>query len=173
MKRKKDYIKIVRSCLTGKIVWVYIGSSENGARKAYWKACRHEIYRIRHWSEKMARRRRKLMSLAGYKGNAMTIPVSKDMTPKQRAAIRELNKLIKAEPPKDTSFYDHIIAEVKRRNSRSARWVDTRQKLIRYGKCRRPSDCQRTGRPRGGDHKSEAYRKAKAEAEKENNKKEK
>lgn len=160
MKRKKDYIKIVRSCLTGNIVWVYFGSSERGARKAYWRACRHEIYRIRHWAEKMAKRRRRLMRVAGYDGDSSSIPVSKSMTPKQRAAIRELNRIIKSEPPKDTAFYDHIIAEMKRYDSRSPLWRDTHQKLIRYGNTQRASDYKKNGRPRGGDRRSAAYKAA-------------
>lgn len=172
--KKNTYVK--RSCIDGKIVWLYRGASSNGMNLAYWRTMREEVKRVRLWGMRMAERRHILMSLIPGCGNTSSINVllhNKSFTKEQRLAIRAIDRLIRDVSPQGSEFYNHILEEARRRNSRPDHWKDRREKLFRYGKCRRPSDYQRTGKPRGGDHRSEAYRKAKAEAEKENNSKKK
>ena len=133
-KQDSKVIIIKRSCLTGRIVWAYRGDSEEGARKAYWRACKKEVRRVRNWMKRMANRRRQLLRIITH-GDSTSVSSSilKNMNPQQRAAARKIIQLAKNEPPLDRAFYDHIIEEAKRRNWQSARWADSRTKMIRYG----------------------------------------
>lgn len=136
MVNKKDYKVVVlkRSCLTGRIVWAYRGDSEEGARKAYWRACKKEVWRVRNWMKKMSRRRRMLLRLVTHSDSStVSSSIYKKMTPEQRKAARKIVKLANTEPQPDREFYNHIIEEAKRRNWQSARWAKNREKMIRYG----------------------------------------
>lgn len=133
-KQDSKVIIIKRSCLTGRIVWAYRGDSEEGARKAYWRACKKEVRRVRNWMKKMSRRRRMLLRLVTHSDSStVSSSIYKKMTPEQRKAARKIVKLANTEPQPDREFYNHIIEEAKRRNWASARWADNRNKMIRYG----------------------------------------
>ena len=54
--KKKIVTVILRSCLTGRAVWIYQGPSREAMQKAYQRACKKEIERMRNWSERMAQR---------------------------------------------------------------------------------------------------------------------
>lgn len=136
--RKSKLVHVIkRSCLTGKVIWIYHGHSHSGARQAYLKACKKEIQRIRQWALKMQERRRAIMRLltdgeSSFSGNLF----NDCMTPEQRAAAKEILAMSKNEPPQDREFYDHIVEEAKRRNWKSERWSENRKKMIRFGKCK-------------------------------------
>lgn len=141
MKREKNIIVVKRSCLTGKIVWIYRGSSYEGARLAYWRACKHEVRRVRSWASRMAERRRQLMRLlTGSDSSSSSSILARKMTPEQRKAAREIIQMGKQPPPRDSAFYDHIVEEARRRNWRSNRWKDNREKMFRYGKTHTPCE---------------------------------
>lgn len=142
-KKNAKVVVLKRSCLTGKIVWVYQGNSEEGARKAYWRACKKEVRRMRNWMQRMARRRRQLLRLITHSDScSVSSSMLKSMNPQQRAAARKIIQLAKNEPPMDRAFYDHIIEEAKRRNWQSGRWKKAREKMIRYGQTHTASEYQ-------------------------------
>ena len=139
----KKLLILKRSCLTGKVVWAYRCDTEKAARIAYYRACKKEVRRIRQWSAKMAERKRKLVSIFnGGNSSSSGINVNKYKDPAVRRLARQMCKLIKAQPPKDTAFYDHIVEEAKRRNWQSKRWAKEREQMIRYGKTHIKSEYQ-------------------------------
>ena len=145
MVNKKDCKVVVlkRSCLTGRIVWAYRGDSEEGARKAYWRACKKEVRRVRNWMKRMANRRRQLLRIITHSdSSSVSSSMLKSMNPQQRAAARKIMQLAKREPPLDRAFYDHIVEEAKRRNWQSGRWKKAREKMIRYGQTHTVSEYQ-------------------------------
>lgn len=125
---------VKRSCLTGRMVWMYRGTSEEAARKAYWRACKKEVWRIRNWMKRMSRRRKRLLSVIthGDSGSASS-SAFKQIPPEKRKLARAIMQLAKDEPRIDREFYDHIVEEAKRRNWASRRWGNDRMKMIRYG----------------------------------------
>ena len=142
-KKNAKVVVLKRSCLTGKIVWVYQGNSEEGARKAYWRACKKEVRRMRNWMQRMARRRRQLLRLITHSDScSVSSSMLKSMNPQQRAAARKIIQLAKNEPPMDRAFYDHIMEEAKRSNWQSGRWKKAREKMIRYGQTHTASEYQ-------------------------------
>lgn len=131
MTKRRHLVTIIkRSCLTGKVVWIYRGMSHNAGRLAYWKACKKELEKVKQWSERMADRKRKLTmvlglsdsntSANGSSGKASANGTSGNMigdelTDEQRKAYRELVRMSKQEPPPDMEFYNHIVEERRRR----------------------------------------------------------
>lgn len=142
-KQDSKVIIIKRSCLTGRIVWVYQGPSEVAARKAYWRACKKEVRRIRTWMKRMSRRKKLLMSIITHDdSSSSSSTILKKLNPEQRKAARKIMQLAKNEPQPDREFYNHIVEEAKRRNWASARWADNRNKMIRYGQTHVKSEYQ-------------------------------
>lgn len=113
MKRKRTIIVIRKSCLTGRVVWVYKGPTKGAARSAYCRACKREVDRVRHWGETTAQRRAGIMRLLNECIDAM--PITSDMTPKQKAAVRQLINLSKEDIACHREFYEHILEERRRR----------------------------------------------------------
>ena len=139
----KKLLILKHSCLTGRVVWAYRCDTEEAARRAYYRACKKEVRRIRQWSAKMAERKRKrAMIFNGSNSSSSGINVNKYKDPAVRRLARQMCKLIKDQPPKDTTFYDHIVEEAKRRNWQSKRWVKERDQMIRYGKTHIKSEYQ-------------------------------
>lgn len=167
-RKKKLFVK--RSCLTGKIVWAKYCATPRGAQDAYQRACRKEVRRYRDYSLTMKRRRQKLFSVIGItdsssaSSSVSSLASRSGLTPKQRAAIREIQALDRDRPPQGGEFYDHIIEEARRRNRKSSQWRENREKLFRYGKTHLKSDYKPNGRPHGGDRKSEKFRQSKLSA---------
>lgn len=112
MKRPHRYTKIVRSCLTGNVVWVYRGLSENASRTAYWRACQKEIERVRNWAERVARRKDSVEAVLSSCSAGM--PIDAVLTVEQREAARELQAVIRKGCDCHSEFYDHIM-ELRRR----------------------------------------------------------
>lgn len=113
MRMPKRVIVIRKSCLTGKVVWVYKGSSRHAASTAYWRACQREVERVRHWGETAAQRRARIMQLLNE--CLEDLPITADMPPKQKAAVRQLLRLSKEDIACHREFYEHIMEERRRR----------------------------------------------------------
>lgn len=114
MNKKGKHIKVFirRSCITGKVIWVYRGV-KTGEYLAYWRACRKELQRFKMWAERLDRRRRNMTRLLS--DSSSRIPITEEMTPEQREAARQLHELSVADVKPDREFYDHIIEERRRR----------------------------------------------------------
>lgn len=112
--KNKKHITVIRySCITGEPVWYYQGPSENSARIAYWRACKHEIERIRNfpaYAKKKADAVRKLLSEC-----LAEIPITAELTPKQKAAVKYLKSVADEGPSCHMAFYEHIMEERRRR----------------------------------------------------------
>lgn len=122
MTKRRHLVTIIkRSCLTGKVVWIYRGASRNAGRHAYWKACKKEMEKVKQWAERMADRKRRLTLMLGSSdsntsGNGSSANMfGGELTDEQRKAARELVRMSKQEPPPDMEFYSHIIEERRRR----------------------------------------------------------
>lgn len=113
MKKKRIYRQIVKSCLTGKVVWIYRGPSREAARQAYWRACRKEIERVRRWGEHAARRVADVTRILTECTEGL--PINAELTPQQKDAARQLRSIIKSAPECPREFYDHIMEERRRR----------------------------------------------------------
>lgn len=165
MKETRKKITIVkRSCINGKIVWVYHGVSQGAAHFAYWQACKKEVRRVRQWKNKMKERRRKLTHiLTGGNSSSVSSSVMRTLSDRQRKAAYEMLRLCNKQPVQTGDFYDHIIEEARQRNWLSTRWKENREKLYRYGKTHTANEYKSTGKPRGGDRKSKQYRSKRGE----------
>lgn len=164
MKQKKLFVK--RSCLTGEIVWCKFCASEGAARIAYWRACKNEVRRVRHYAQRMKERRRKLLLVIGWSdsSSASSVGIREGMTPNQRKAVREIAKLDKDRPPQSGDFYEHIKEEARRRDMSSSRWHEQREKQFRYGQTAMSGDYHSNGRPHGGDRKSKKFKESRESA---------
>ena len=109
--KKKQVIVIRKSCLTGKVVWVYRGT-RGAARTAYWRACKREVERVQRWGETAAQRRARIMQLLNE--CIADVPITSDMPPGQEAAVRQLLRLSKEDIACHREFYEHILEERRR-----------------------------------------------------------
>ena len=104
---------IIRSCITGRAVWIYRGTSKHASRCAYWHACKHEMDCVRHWNEAVARRKANIQRLLS---DCMAdMAITDVMTPEQKTAARQLASYSEKEAGFSREFYDHIIEERRRR----------------------------------------------------------
>lgn len=103
---------IVRSCLTGQVVWIYRGASKRSADSTYCRACQCEVERVRHWSRIAARRKANILRLLSECMAGMAIDGV--MTPEQKAAAKRLTSMAE-DPGCYREFYDHIMEERRRR----------------------------------------------------------
>lgn len=165
MPKRKKKLFVKRSCLNGKIVWMHYCTTRKAARLAYWRACKKEVRRFRDFAQLMKKRHKKLFSVIGIddSSSASSIASRPGLTPQQRTAARELQRLDRQQPPQRSDFYDHIIEEKRRLSWQSKRWRDTQEKMIRYGQTHTKSEYKSNGRPHGGDRKSEKYKQSKRE----------
>jgi len=114
MRKKKNLITVIcKSCLTGKVVWIYRGPSRGAARVAYWRACKAEIERVRNWGETVARRRESIANTL--KAILGGLPKNTELTPQQAEAARQLEAIGNSDVPCYREFYDHIMEERRRR----------------------------------------------------------
>ncbi len=113
MKKRRPVTVILRSCITGNVVWIYRGPSQEAARKAYQRVCRKEIERVRGLGERMARRTAAITRLLT---NCLADkPIDAALTPEQQEAARELQAISRKQPECPGEFYDHIMEERRRR----------------------------------------------------------
>ena len=113
MKHNHSVTILRKSCLTGKVVWIYCGPSKNAARAAYWRACQKELERVRLWNEKMQRRRASIRRFLN--DCTASLPIDAEMSPDQKEAARQLQAIERKGPDCDKGFYDHVIEERRRR----------------------------------------------------------
>lgn len=116
MTKKRNYniLRILKSCVTGTAVWVYMGPSAEAARKAYWRACRHEAERMRQISKMAARRKANILQLLN---DCMAgLPITAELPPEKKAAARQLLAIAEEDTLSDRSFYNHILETRRRRN---------------------------------------------------------
>ncbi len=131
MKKKALFTVIIRSCLTGRAVWIYRGPSKEAARKAYWRACNKELERMRMFTERIASRAAGITRLLT---NCMADkPLDAKMTPEQEAAAKELQAISRKPQETTHEFYDHIMETRRRRREdseirRQMRERETREK---------------------------------------------
>ena len=112
-RRPPKVIVIRYSCTTGKAVWLYRGQSDLGMRLAYWTARRKEIALERRWPLMMKRRRERILRLLDECTAAL--PILGELTKEQRQAIRTLRQIADNAPKYDSSFYNHVRTERRRR----------------------------------------------------------
>lgn len=116
LKKKLHNITVIlKSCLTGKAVWIYRGPSRSAARMAYWRACRSEVERVRQRAEAAARRRANIQRMLSELTAAM--PATGDLPPEKKALARQLLSLSEKKIPAGGAFYDHIMEERRRREA--------------------------------------------------------
>ena len=102
---------IIKSCLTGRAVWIYRGPSKNASQSAYWRACKYEVERFKRWSKHVARRKANIQRLLT--DCTAGIDIAGTMTPEQKAAARRLASLSE-DPAFNREFYDHVVEERRR-----------------------------------------------------------
>mgnify|MGYP003571272156 CR=1 FL=1 len=112
--KKRKVIVIRRSCLTGRVVWVYQGTSHEAARKAYWRACRKEVERVRKWEEEVRRRQAHYAKLLA--DMLAELPIDATLSPEQQRAAKELQRQAQEQTECDREFYDHIMEMNRRRD---------------------------------------------------------
>lgn len=111
---KKPCLTVRRSCTTGQALWMHRGTKES-IRRAYYRACKREMTRVRWWGNRLKRRSQNLRKMLDELLFAQ--PILAPMTEQQRTAIRVLQKM-EAEPVAcDTSFRSHIRTERRRREA--------------------------------------------------------
>ena len=106
-------VEIRKSCITGKVVWVYRGSNKRAANSAYYRACQEELRRVKSMPHRAAERKRNIMR---FLDECMAdMDVSSPMTKQQKAAAQALRKLADEPIASDREFYEHVIEERRRR----------------------------------------------------------
>lgn len=106
---------ILKSCLTGKAVWIYRGPSKHAARKAYWSACHKEMARMRQWADKAAQRKANIQRMLSELTAGM--PATGELPPEKKTAARQLLAISEKALPTGSEFYNHIIEERRRRET--------------------------------------------------------
>ena len=114
--RTKDVTVIRYSDTTGRAVWLYQGSSKEGARKAYERVGNKEISRVRWWKNRIKRRAARIKAFL--EKLIDELPMMGGMTQKQRQAIRDIQRLADNPPPCDTGLYNHVRRERRKRKKR-------------------------------------------------------
>lgn len=114
--RTNDVTVIKRSDTTGRAVWLYQGSSKEGARKAYERVRRKENTRVRWWKSRMKRRAKTILTFLEKLVEAL--PMMGDIPPEKRQAIRDLQHLADNPPPCDTELYNQLQQERRKRNKK-------------------------------------------------------
>lgn len=107
--RTKAVTVIKRSGMTGRAVWLYQGSSKEGARKAYERVRRKESTRVRWWKKRMQRRAKNIFSFLDKLLAAL--PMMGGIPSEKRQAIRDLQRLADNPPPCDTGLYNQLQQE--------------------------------------------------------------
>ncbi len=115
--RKKKILIVRKSCLTGKDVWVYHGTSKGSAKVVYHRACKEELRRMSLWKKQEERRKQDVLALLNE--CLAQIPEADGLTAKQAKAVKRLKAVANEEIPCDKEFYRHVIAErIRRKNAK-------------------------------------------------------
>ena len=105
------------SGMTGRAVWLYQGSSKEGARKAYERVRRKESTRVRWWKNRMKRRAENILTFLDKLLAAL--PMMGGIPPEKRQAIRDLQRLADNPPPCDTGLYNQLQQERRKRKKKN------------------------------------------------------
>ena len=81
---------------------------------------------MKTWPQKVAECRARVKQLLD--NCIAALPINAELTKQQKDAIRYLQSVIREPVPCHSEFYDHIVEEARRRNERSARWRENRNK---------------------------------------------
>ena len=119
MKKNRPVIVIRKSCITGKVVWMYQGPCRAAARCAYYRACKKEVARVRYWLKTVARRRENILRMLDK--TLARIPINAELSSDQRAAALQLQRIAKDDYPCHREFYEHIMEERRRRRERKTK----------------------------------------------------
>lgn len=116
-KQKQRIMRVIRkSCLTGRAIWIGHKRSHEGEWKAYKRAARREIERIRNWGNVMERRKANVKRMLS--SITANIPLRGNLTMEKKKAARELNTIADKTPSPDNGFYNHLIEELRKRDGR-------------------------------------------------------
>ena len=113
MPDRKLLTQIRYSLLTGKAVWVCINKTKVNAYQRYHRAVVGELKRKEQWAEIVEMRTRNILCFLN--DLLSRIPINVELTPKQKAAAKELQRIANDKPEFYNEFYDHIILEKWRR----------------------------------------------------------
>lgn len=116
MTKRKHYkiTAIRRSCINGKAVWISKSPSKAAEQLAYWRACKHEVERVRQWGETVLRRKSNVQRMLN--GLMANLPVTDTLTEKCREAARQIVSISESCTACCSDFYNHIMEERSRRN---------------------------------------------------------
>lgn len=110
-KRPPKVTYILKSCITGRAVWIYQG--QGAVYMAYWRASKKEIERIRNWPAIAARRKESIERLISV--CMKDFPITAELTPEQINAVKKLKRIKDKGMECDRGFYDHIMETRERR----------------------------------------------------------
>lgn len=111
---KKNVIVIRRSCLTGKAVWLFRSKSRRAADSAYCLAKKMEHRQQKRWPERVKQFQKWMLgALDDWLGG---LPVTQELTAEQVRHIRAIQAIAREDIPRDRDFYNHTLAETRRRN---------------------------------------------------------
>ncbi len=111
-KSKKQLYKRV-SCLTGKVVWAGLYTTNNNARQRYFVAKKHELRIVDGWDKTASARCTRIKDFLNE--CLAELPITAELTKQQITAARNLRALANEAVPCPREFYDHIIEETSRR----------------------------------------------------------
>jgi hypothetical protein len=111
--KRQQFITVIRrSCLTGKAVWIYRGPSRGAAKKAYFRACKKEVERMKTIGKVVEQRIANVIHfLKECNGGG-------ELTPSQAQVVRQMQAAGKKEAEEPSEFYRHIMEMRRRRSER-------------------------------------------------------
>ena len=110
--KRRGILTILKSCLTGKAIWIYRGPTKHSAGKAYRRACYFE----KKWSRRFLRAiTKRKNNIQGFLGNLVAShPFTERLPQPTRRAARKIGNVSKKESRHQSEFYQHIKEERKR-----------------------------------------------------------
>ena len=115
-KRKHKVIRILhRSCLTDQPVWLSPQRSRQAEAKAYKRACKHEIERIKGWGKRIEQRKGNILHLLS--DLMANIPIFASVAEEQAEAAKQLNAIAEKSPLCYRDFYNHIMERKRKTNN--------------------------------------------------------
>lgn len=113
MNRQRPPVTIIlKSCLTGKAVWIYQGPTREAGRIALWRASKKEEELVAGWPECV---RRRAESVARFRAALMEHLDPAALTDAQKAAVRRLKSIEEKRVECYTDFYEHVMELLRRR----------------------------------------------------------
>ena len=102
-----NHREIRYSCITGAAIWLYLGTSKEACRRAYYRTARKEYNRRLQWP---TRTRNRTCNITLLLHECMAaLPIFGTMTSVQRAAVKALQYQIDNPPLFCSPFLDHDL----------------------------------------------------------------